>query len=276
MLSSLTPEILIPIVIGLALLGLAAGYLAGLLGVGGGIVIVPIMTPILDFLKFQPDMAMHLTVATSSATIIVTSMSSARAHYKRGNVDTTLLKSWGPFLFLGAFSGGLIASRLNGNSLKMVFGVMALCVAFNMAFPRKRELFAHLPRSVAGNGVIAAIIGCLSALMGIGGGTLSVPVLSSCSFPIKKAVGTASVFGTVIAIPAVCGFIYSGWGVPDLPPFSLGYVNLLAAALIVPFTMITAPQGAKLSSSMNPVTLKRVFAVFLVITAANMLLRSLS
>ena len=260
--------------LGLVALGLVAGYLAGLLGVGGGIVIVPIMSPVLDFLNFQPDLAMHVTVATSSATIIATSFSSSRAHHKRGAVDFSLLKRWGPFLFWGALLGGLALSFIDSSKLKIIFGIMALFIAFNMAFPRKKELFKTPPKSIVGNGIVAMIIGGLSALMGVGGGALSVPVLTSCSYPIKKAVGTASVFGMIIAIPATAGFIWSGWNEPNLPPFSVGYVNLLAVAIIVPFTMFTAPFGAKMSHSMQPQNLKRIFALFLIATSANMLWRA--
>lgn len=275
MLATLSPETLVLLAVGLLAIGAVVGVIAGLLGVGGGIVIVPILVPVFEVLQFPPDIGMHVAVGTSLATIILTSMSSARAHYRKGAVDFDLLRRWAPYLFVGALIGGLLSKVLGGDALKLVFGVMAIAVAFNMGFPRKWKLADSLPVSAAANGAIAGVIGTISALMGIGGGTLSVPVLTSFSYPVHRAVGTASVFGTIISLPAVFGFVWGGWGVPGLPPFSFGYVNLLAAALIVPSTMLTAPWGARLAHSMQPAALKRAFAVFLAITAVRMLWKAL-
>ena len=175
--------------------GVVAGLLAGLLGVGGGIVIVPILFLVFDVLDFPESVAMHVAVATSLATIVPTSIASARAHRAKGNVDVDLLKRWAPWVGLGAAAGGLLASGLDGEQLKLVFGIVALLVAVNMAAPGKLVLGESLPRSGAVQGAIGGGIGLFSALMGIGGGTLSVPTLSMFSFPTHRAVGTAAAFG---------------------------------------------------------------------------------
>ena len=267
---------LLPIVIGVIATSILAGIMAGLLGVGGGIVLVPVLFWILSLTDFPPELTMHMAVATSLATIIFTSVSSARAHAKRGGVDTQLLKLWAPGLVLGALSGGLAAKYIQAEGLKLVFGTIALFVSINMATPKTLVISTHLPRSRAVNVVISYVVGGFSSLMGIGGGTLSVPILSAFSFEIRRAVGTASAFGILIAIPAVVGFVVSGFGIPNRPPFSLGFVNIPAALLILPFTVGFAPVGAALAHKLDGKWIKRVFALFLAITALRMLSSALS
>ena len=266
------PAFLIELTIGLIVTGAASGLLAGLLGVGGGIVIVPVLFLVLDLLSFPPETAMHMAVATSLGTIIPTSLSSMRAHNKRGSLDWELFRRWGPFLAAGAALGGFVSRYLDGEMLKTIFGVIALLVAINMASPKKLLLGETLPVSSLIQRAMAGAIGLFSSLMGIGGGTLSVPVLSAFSFPIHRAVGTASAFGLVIALPAVAGFIWGGWGVEGRPPYSLGYLNIPAACIIFPCTVLTAPLGAKLAHSLRAGGLRLAFAAFLAITAVRMLI----
>jgi len=256
--------------------GVVAGILAGLLGVGGGIVIVTVLFWMLDLLNFPDSTAMHMAVGTSLATIVPTSISSMRAHAKKGALDRDLLKHWGIFIVAGALIGGFTAKFVSGDVLRLVFGVVALAVAANMLTKKSLVIAAELPKALPTNGAIASVIGFFSSWMGIGGGTLAVPTLSAFSFPIHKAVGTASAFGLLISIPAVIGFIASGYGVADRPPFSLGYVNLIAAGLIFPVTVLCAPLGVKFAHALNQQALKRAFAVFLLITALRMLWASLS
>lgn len=258
--------------IGLLATGAVAGVLAGLLGVGGGIVIVPVLFYLFEFLEIPKSISMHLAVATSLATIIPTSISSARSHHKKGALDIALLKFWAPFIFIGAGLGGFLSRYINSNELTLLFGIIALIVSINMALPKKITLTSGLPKSKILNASIGAIIGFLSSLMGIGGGTLSVPTLTLFSYPVHKAVGTASAFGIVIAVPAVIGFIGAGLGIENRPPFSLGYVNLVAMALIFSMTIFTAPIGAKIAHKINAKSLKLAFAIFLFITAIRMLL----
>ncbi|KGB82663.1 membrane protein [Rhodovulum sp. NI22] len=266
---------IILILAGLMAASVLAGIMAGLLGVGGGIVLVPVLFWLLSLTDFPPEIAMHMAVATSLATIIFTSISSARAHHRRGAVDVSLLKLWAPGIILGALSGGLAAKYIEAGGLKLVFGGIALLVSINMATPKTLVIGKALPESRLINGAISYVAGLISALMGIGGGTLSVPLLTGFSVDIRRAVGTASAFGFMIAVPAVIGFVISGLGVPGRPPFSLGYVNLLAAAIILPFTVGFAPVGAALAHRVDTIWIKRAFAVILGITAIRMLMSSL-
>ncbi|MEE2944217.1 MAG: sulfite exporter TauE/SafE family protein [Pseudomonadota bacterium] len=263
--------LLIQLAVGLLVTGALAGVLAGLLGVGGGIVIVPVLFLLFDFLQVPQEVAMHLAVGTSLCTIIPTSISSARSHYRRGAIDVSLLKRWAPLIFVGALVGGLLSKVLNAEVLTLIFGFVALAVAINMAIPKTLVVSEALPSGVVGAGAVPVGIGGFSALMGIGGGTLSVPVLSAFSFPVHRAVATASAFGLVIAVPAVYGFIWSGLNVDGRPPYSFGYVSVPAAVLIFSVSVLTAPLGSKLAHSLNPARLKLAFALFLFLTALRML-----
>jgi len=260
------------ILIGLIGSSVLAGILAGLLGVGGGIVLVPVLFWILAFVDFPADISMHLAVATSLSTIIFTSLSSARSHHSHGNVDLKILKLWAPGVVIGALGGGLAAKFVNADALKTIFGVIAVLVAINMMRKNIFVFRSALPESPAVNGVISVLSGLFSALMGIGGGTLAVPILSSFSVPIRKAVGTASAMGILIAVPATLGFIWAGWNVPNRPFGSLGYVNLIGTLIILPFTVGFAPVGASLSNRISTILVKRCFAIFLGITGCRMLL----
>lgn len=251
--------------------GAIAGTAAGLLGVGGGIVIVPMLYWISPLLGLAPDVVVHTAVGTSLATIIPTSIASVRAHARRGAVDGRLLKLWGPAVFGGAALGGIASAYLDGGALAGVFGVVALVVAVNMALPKPLILADAIPASPAINRLIATAIGFVSALMGIGGGTLSVPTLALFSFPIHRAVGTASAFGLAIAVPAVVGYVWGGWDVPGRSAYSLGYVDLRAAVPLVIMTVLFAPLGARIAHGIDRTPLKRCFAIFLAITAIRML-----
>jgi uncharacterized membrane protein YfcA len=214
---------------------------------------------------------MHLAVGTSLATIIPTSIVSARAHHRRGAVDIELLKSWGPAVLVGVLIGTAIGGFVKGQVLIGVFAVVALAVAANMAFrPEGSTVSDHLP--VGGwQHAIGVVIGVFSAMMGIGGGTLSVPILGAFSYPIRRAVGTASAIGLIIAVPGAAGFVLAGLDVPARPPASLGYVNLIGFALIVPTTILAAPFGAKIAHTINPGVLRKAFALFLFLTSLRMI-----
>jgi uncharacterized membrane protein YfcA len=250
--------------------GVFTGLTAGLLGVGGGIVIVPILFHLFTTLGVDADVRMHVAVGTSLATIIATSMSSLRAHHKRGGVDTDLLRSWGPAIFTGVLIGSLLSGYVKGPVLMTVFATVGVIVALHMAFSNPSLKIADglpvgLPKQA-----LAGTIGMVSAMMGIGGGTLSVPVLTLFGFPVHSAVGSASAIGLIIGIPGTIAFIATGWEATHLPPLSLGYVNLLAFALILPTSMYFAPIGARLAYKLDTRNLRRIFAVFLAITAVRM------
>jgi uncharacterized membrane protein YfcA len=250
--------------------GAVAGVLAGLLGVGGGIVIVPALYHIFSYLDVADEVRMHLAVGTSLATIIPTSIRSVRAHHARGSFDQTLYRAWVPGIIIGVFAGTWLANLAEFGLLTLVFASVALIVSLYMAFGKQDWHLANgLPGNPA-NSLIASFVGAVSAMMGIGGGTLSVPILSLFGVPIHRSVGTAAGFGLVIAIPATLGFIVGGWNADLLPPFSLGYVNWLGFLLIVPATVLAVPYGAKLAHTLSQTGLRRAFAVFLGITSVRM------
>ncbi len=261
---------LLPFALALLATGAVAGLLAGLLGVGGGIVIVPVLFNLLPFLGVNESVLMHVAVGTSLATIIPTSIISARAHHKRGGLDMDLLKSLGPVIFIGVLIGTIFGGNARGEVLTGIFAVVALLVAANMAFRREGMILAECLPTGPLRWLMGIVIGGFSVMMGIGGGTLSVPILTAFNVPIRRAVGTASAIGLVIGLPGAIGFILAGLGEPNLPPGNLGYANLIGVALIIPMTMLTAPLGAKIAHTINPGMLRKAFAFFLLLTALKM------
>lgn len=260
----------------LAATGVVAGLIAGLLGVGGGIVVVPVLFQLLTMLDVAPDVRMHVAVGSSLAIIIPTAISSARSHYNRDAVDMALLRQWGPWVLVGVLIGAGLARFVGGEVLAIIFAGVAILVAVRMAgLGRNLILREGLPGQPA-RGLIATVIGCLSTLMGIGGGTLTVPALSLFNFDIRRAVGTASAVGLIIAVPGAVGFVIAGLGIAGTPPFSVGYVNLLAVALIFPLTITFAPLGARLAHSIPRRGLQLAFAGFLALVAVRLLLGALT
>ncbi|XYK82394.1 MAG: sulfite exporter TauE/SafE family protein [Labrenzia sp.] len=251
--------------------GLVAGIIAGLLGVGGGIVIVPVLYYMFTALKIDPAILMHVAVGTSLATILATGTSSARAHYSRGSVDMDLLKRWWWAIAIGVISGAMIAGNMSGGALTLVFGVVALLVSANMLLRKEGSALADkLPGSPIKE-LLGFLIGGISVMMGIGGGTLGVPTLTLFNYPIRKAVGTAAAIGLIIAVPGTLMSIFFGWGAEGLPPLSLGYVNLIGFFLIIPASTFAAPLGAKIAHAIDPSKLKLIFALFLGFTGLRMI-----
>ncbi len=250
--------------------GLLSGLLAGLLGVGGGIVIVPLLFNVFPLFGIPESIQMKVAVATSLATIIPTSIQSARKHHAKGAMDVPFIRSIWPSMLAGVAFGTLLAVHVRGEGLTAVFAMVAMLVALNMGFTAvdfkiTESVPSGPPRQALGIG-----IGSVSAMMGIGGGTLGVPLLSMFGYPIRQAVATASAFGLIISIPATIGFIWGGLSDPRVPPWSLGYVNLVGFALIAPSSILATPLGVKLAHSIPPLWLKRAFAVFLAATSLRM------
>ncbi len=269
------PVLVFQIIAALTATGIAAGIIAGLLGVGGGILIVPVLYHLFLLFGIDADVSMFMAVGTSLATIIATSISSVRAHHKKGAVDWVLLKKWTPGVVIGVASGTWLASLLEGSILVIMFSILAFFVALRMLFSGNAT---HLAEQLPGKPlqfVYAFFIGSLSVMVGIGGGSISVPILTAYNFPIRKAVACASGIGLIIAVPGAIGFMVTGWGAEGTPPGSIGYVNLLGFALIVPLTVLCAPLGAKLAHTVNPSYLKKGFAVFLLITSVKMMMGAL-
>ncbi len=259
----------------LAVIGAGAGVLAGLLGVGGGIVLVPAFFYAFQTLGYDGPQLMQICLATSLATIIVTSVRSVLSHNKKGAVDWDILRGWAPAIAIGAFVGVVVASFLTSTTLQALFGALGLAIGAYMGLGRAHwRLGDQMPRGVA-RMLTAPILGFLSVLMGIGGGSFGVPMMSLFNVPIHRAVATAAGFGVVIAVPSVLGFLFVQVDPAFRPPLTIGAVNLAAFAVVVAMTLITAPWGVKLAHSMDPKPLKRVFAVFLVLVALNMLRKAL-
>ncbi len=264
------------LILGVAMLatGLVAGVLAGLFGIGGGIVIVPVLETALGFAGVDPAIRMHVAVGTSLATIIPTSISSARAHHRRQSVDVDIVRRWALFVLVGALLGAWIASKVHSDVLAIVFASLAFLVAMKMLFlPESRNLTAEVPRGPLVS-VIPVSIGCFSSMMGIGGGTFSVMTLTLFNEPIHRAVGTAALFGLVISLPGTLGFIAAGWGDPRIPMGSLGYVSLLGFACIAPATVLAAPLGAKIAHGISARHLNMAFGAFLVIASLRLFYRA--
>jgi uncharacterized membrane protein YfcA len=256
--------------IGLLFAGLAGGVIAGLLGVGGGIVIVPVLYHVFSSLGLDEAVRMPLAVGTSLATIIPASIRSNSGHQKRGAVDMALLKSWAPAVIGGVLAGTIVARLIGGQGLTLVFAVLALIVATYMAFGRADWRLGPQPPQGTGKITMAGGIGFFSTLMGIGGGTFGVPLMTLYGMPVHRAIGTSSGLGLLIGVPGTIGFMLSGWGAPHLPPFSLGYVSLLGFALITPATWISVPWGVELAHRLSRRALSRAFAIFLAATSIRM------
>lgn len=260
----------IPAIAALIVTGMGAGLLAGLLGVGGGIVIVPVLYFLFQAFGVSPESAMLVATATSLATIVLTSISSTRAHATRGNVDFALLQVWGPFILLGALMGSWLVTQVNGAWLTLLFGVIATFSAVNMLVGSKQALLPGLPKK-PGQWVMGTSVGLFSSLVGIGGGTLTVPMLTYCNYPAHQAVGTAAPVGLLISLPAAITLLGAGTTPADAPFGTFGLVNLVGFGCIVPLTVLFAPVGASLAAKLDPAKLKKVFAVVLMITGIRML-----
>lgn len=258
------------------LTGAISGLLAGLLGIGGGIVIVPVLDAVLGFYGTDPAIRMQVAVATSLATIIPTSISSSRAHHRRSSVDTELVKRWAVYVLVGSLAGAFLAAAVHSRTLSLVFAIVAMLIAAKMVLvPEGRALTSSVPHGPF-MPVVPALIGVLSSMMGIGGGTLSVAALTLLNVPIHRAVGTAALFGLAISLPGTLAFVVAGYGDTRLPPYSLGFVNLVGFALIAPATWLTAPAGAAIAHRLSRRQLSLVFGLFLVTVSLRMLAQAVS
>lgn len=254
----------------LAFIGAFAGVLAGLLGVGGGIVLVPAFFYSFQTLGYDGPQLMQMCLATSLATIIVTSVRSVLSHNKKGAVDWNILRGWAPGIVIGAVIGMLVVAQLRSSTLQGIFGGLALIVGLYMGLGRSHwRLGAAMPRGIT-RALLSPAVGFLSVLMGIGGGSFGVPLMSLYATPIHRAVATAAGFGVLIAVPSVIGFLFVPM-VTAAPPLTIGTVNLVAFGIVIAMTLITAPLGVRLAHAMDPKPLKRVFAVFLILVALNMM-----
>ncbi len=251
--------------------GLLAGFAAGLFGIGGGFVVVPALFAVLPLMGGDPGQYAHVAIGTSAATIIVTSIRSARSHAKRGAVDFDILKSWAPWVVLGDVVGVLLAGHVDSRVLTLIFSIGVLLMSINFLVPSlsKRVIADAMPQGVVRAG-IASGLGAFSSVLGIGGGTIAIIVMTLCGRPIHKAVATASGIGTLIAIPSAIGFAFVGFHEGGLPWGSLGYVNGPAALAVASMSLLTAPLGVAAAHSLPTALLKRSFGLYLVLIAGLM------
>ncbi|GAK85116.1 protein of unknown function DUF81 [Vibrio ponticus] len=261
----------IELILLLLLLGGFVGVMAGLLGIGGGLIVVPALVVLLPKAGIDPSITMNIALATSLSTIIVTSGSSAINHLKLGNVDMFVVKWLMPGVVIGGFVGANVAEWIPSEYLPKVFGVIVLLLALQMLLSIKSTTERTMPPSGITMGYGAGI-GIISSLAGIGGGSLSVPFLNRHGVEMRKAVGSSSVCGCVIAISGMTGFILHGYSAENLPNYSVGYVYLPALAAIASTSMLTTKVGAKLATSLPTAALKKIFALFLMFVAGTMLL----
>ncbi len=252
------------------LVGAVAGILAGLLGIGGGLVIVPMLIYAFEKEGVPQEVIMHLALATSMASIMFTSISSFMAHHRRGAVHWEVVRKIVVGILTGTFLGSCFASSLSGNFLKIFFVIFLYFVAAQLLFNKKPKGGRDLP-GTAGMFAVGNIIGAVSSFVGIGGGTLSVPFMLWCNIRVHNAIGTSAAIGLPIAVAGTVGYIFGGWKVAALPPYSVGYVYLPALFGIAVASVLTAPLGVKLAHSLPVDKLKRIFALLLLVVATKML-----
>jgi uncharacterized membrane protein YfcA len=267
----MTPELqLFPWLVAYLLLGCVGGFAAGLLGIGGGMLFVPLLTWLFELQGFPRSSLVHLALGTSLTIIVFTSISSARTHHSKGNVDWSIVKGIAPGIILGGVIGGAIAKHLPTTALALIFAVFVTYSALQMFLNAKPKPSRTLPGSLGLMGV-GTVISSLSQLVGAGGGFLSVPFMTWCNVSMHRAVGTSAAIGLPIAIVGALAFWITGAGVPDLPPGSVGFIHLPAFLGVLVPSVLFAPVGARLASRLPVATLKRVFACFLFVLAAKML-----
>jgi len=251
-------------------IGIVVGILAGLLGVGGGLVIVPALTYLFEAQGFPREAGIRLALGTSLATILFTSLSSARAHHRNGFVDWSLVKRISPGILVGTYLGGVVAARVDGTVLKGVFTVFLVLVALQILSGAKPRPTRTLP-GVPGTTGVGLAIGGISSWVGIGGGSMSVPFMLWCNVDPRRAVGTSAAIGFPIAFAGALTYVVNGLEASTGVPHAVGYLHLPALVCVSLGSVLTAPLGARLASRLDPARVKRWFAWFLLVVAARML-----
>ena len=252
-----------------------AGLASGLLGIGGGIVLIPALYFIFSE-EGSTHVALHSAIGTSLAIVVITTLSAARAHYKRGVTDMRIIKKWAPYLSLGAVLGGALAGSVSDILLSAIFGLGLMplvALLFWGPEPDTHPDDSLMPKGVK-RGAIASSVGFASSLTGVGGGSFGVPALVLCGQPIHWAVGTAAAFGPLIAFPGSLVLLYAGLSVEGLPPYSWGYVNYAAIIICAPLTILFAPLGARLAHATPQKLLRRLFGLFVFVIALRFLIRA--
>lgn len=256
------------------ILGAVAGFLAGLFGVGGGLVLVPVLLLMFDAQHFTPEHTMHLALGTAMATILFTSIASMRKHHQHGAVNWQVVRHITPGILLGTAIGAMTASAIPVKGLGIFFALFVYFAAGQILLDKRPHASRQLP-GFGGMSLAGALTGWLSSLVSIGGGTIVVPFLVWCNVPIRHAIGTAAAIGFPIAVGGTIGYITVGWSAAGLPDMHLGYVYLPALLWVAVATVLTAPLGAKAAHSMKVELLRKLFAVLLIVLATKLLLKVL-
>lgn len=259
--------------IGFLVLGAVAGFLAGLFGIGGGMIIVPTLVWLLPKIGVPDDLLMSIALGTSFSTIVITTFSAAQRHHKLGNIDWRVAKVFIPALMVTVFVSGLVVSDLPKEIMMKIFAVMVLYLALKMVFSLKQKKMENKPLTNQSMLVAGGVIGVLSSLAGIAGGAFIVPFLNGRGIELKRAIGTSSVCGGLLGLAGTLSFIFSGWANPNLPDYSLGFVYLPALFGIVATSFFTSKLGANAANVLPVPVLKKAFAVMLMLIALNMFLK---
>jgi len=258
-------------VLSLAIAGLSSGFASGLFGVGGGIVRIPIFLFLWPLFGFNPDTLMHLAAGTSLTLAIPSALMASRSQHRAGNLDSGFLKTWVPGLVLGVIIGLVIMNFASSRFLETVFAVVIIIAAVQMLFLSGRyHLGNEVPRGYLKN-ILSFPVGLLSVMMGISGGALTTPLLTAFKYPIHRCIALATAGGLFISIIGTVGSLINGLGKAGLPKYSLGYIDLLAVMIMLPTVMIGAPYGVKLANHLSKKRLKKIFAIFMIIVAADMI-----
>lgn len=260
---------LLPFLAGLCLAGTVAGFLAGLFGIGGGAVLVPVFYQMLGTLGVDEAVRMHLSVGTSLAIIVPTSLRSLQAHYRRGVVDVELLKSYLFAVPCGVIAASIVAAFISGAGLRLIFAVFALLVAAKLLLAKERWKIGN---DIPGNplrAIAGFFIGFFSTFMGIGGGVFNNTFMTLYGRPILQSVATSAGVGVLISIPGMLGYMWAGWHDSGLPPFSVGFVNFLMVLVIMPLTLVVAPLGVRTAHALGRRQLEIGFGLFLLLVSAR-------
>jgi uncharacterized membrane protein YfcA len=264
----------LPLIAALLACGAMAGFMAGLLGVGGGLIIVPALGWALAAGNLGGAHAQHLAVGTSLAVMVFTSASSVRAHHRKGAVDWRIVRGMAPAMVVGTLLGSLIAGWISGAALKWFFVIYAYAVAAQMLIGKQPKGGREMP-APAGQGAAGGFIGMVSSWVGIGGGSMSVPFMTWCNVPVHTAIGTSAALGWPIAISGAAGYLISGWRAEGLPWGSAGFVYLPAMLALMLMTVLLAPLGTRAAHRLPVPRLKKVFALLMATMASEMLYRLL-
>ncbi len=243
-----------------------------MLGIGGGLVLVPVLIELMLRLGTDEGTAIRAAIGTSLATVVVTGLRSAFSHHRRGALDRNLVAAWAPAIILGSLLGAEVATRVNPSSLLKAFAVITVLLALNMAFGRLSWRLGDQPPGRQWRLLGGGTVGFVAALLGLGVAGLGVPLMTLFNAPVRSAVAGAALLGALAAFPATIRFVVAGWQLPDLAPWSLGYVNLLGFALIAPAAIISTPLGVAWSHRVSQLVLKRIFAAFLAFNAIRLVM----